>query len=273
MDFLGINWVGVDAENGRKLLLSLVFIAIVVITSRLLRGLVSLVLRRVDHATVRTRFWTRQAISLVAAIILILGLLSIWFSDPSRLATAAMLMSAGLAFALQQPVTSEHRDKHQPADPLGEHELPAEQQIEDDPQLQHQVSRSEQEGDARDERRALLEQRPHDRGRCVGAARARRARQCGDRDLARSRAPERATHLVGRHDRLKKPREGEAQHQASARLPEHAYRHRQRASDPGQQMIPLAANPSCAYPSGSADALPCEGTTERHGRIMRSDGQ
>jgi small-conductance mechanosensitive channel len=106
MHFLGIDWVGVNAENGRKLLLSLAFIAIVVITSRLLRGLVSLVLRRVDHATVQTRFWMRQAISLVAAIILILGLLSIWFSDPTRLATALGLMSAGLAFALQQPVTS-----------------------------------------------------------------------------------------------------------------------------------------------------------------------
>ena len=106
MDFLGINWVGVDAENGRKLLLSLAFIFVVVVTSRILRGLVSIVLRRVDHATVQTRFWTRQAISLVAAIVLILGLLSIWFSDPTRLATALGLMSAGLAFALQQPVTS-----------------------------------------------------------------------------------------------------------------------------------------------------------------------
>ena len=106
MDFLGIHWVGINPENGRKLLLSLAFIAIVVITSRLLRALVSLALRRVDHATVQTRFWTRQAISLFAAIILILGLLSIWFSDPTRLATAAGLMSAGLAFALQQPVTA-----------------------------------------------------------------------------------------------------------------------------------------------------------------------
>lgn len=106
MHLLGIDWVGVNAENGRKLLLSLAFIAAVVIASRLLRGLVSLTLRRVDHATVQTRFWTRQAISLVAAIVLILGLLSIWFNDPTRLATALGLMSAGLAFALQQPVTS-----------------------------------------------------------------------------------------------------------------------------------------------------------------------
>ena len=106
MYFLGIDWVGVNADNGRKLLLSLAFIAIVVFASRLLRGLVSVVLRRVDHATVQTRFWTRQAISLFAAILLILGLLSIWFSDPTRLATAAGLVSAGLAFALQQPVTA-----------------------------------------------------------------------------------------------------------------------------------------------------------------------
>ncbi len=37
---------------------------------------------------------------------LILGLLSIWFNDPTRLATAFGLVSAGLAFALQQVVTS-----------------------------------------------------------------------------------------------------------------------------------------------------------------------
>ena len=43
---------------------------------------------------------------LFATVLLILGLLSIWFSDPARLATAFGLISAGLAFALQQVVTS-----------------------------------------------------------------------------------------------------------------------------------------------------------------------
>nr|WP_246733484.1 mechanosensitive ion channel domain-containing protein [Methylobacterium sp. BTF04] len=61
---------------------------------------------RTDHASLQTKFWTRQGISLLAAVLLILGLLSIWFNDPSRLATAFGLMSAGLAFALQQVVTS-----------------------------------------------------------------------------------------------------------------------------------------------------------------------
>ncbi|QYE33476.1 mechanosensitive ion channel family protein (plasmid) [Polymorphobacter sp. PAMC 29334] len=63
-------------------------------------------LRSTEHATVQSKFWMRQAVSLLATIILLLGLLSIWFSDPTRLATALSLVSAGLAFALQQPVTA-----------------------------------------------------------------------------------------------------------------------------------------------------------------------
>ncbi|GJD46662.1 hypothetical protein AFCDBAGC_4545 [Methylobacterium cerastii] len=106
MHFLGIDWVGVNAENGRKLLLSLIFIAVIVGGGIGLRALVGLVLNRTDHSTLQTKFWTRQGISLLAAVLLVLGLLSIWFNDPARLATAFGLMSAGLAFALQQVVTS-----------------------------------------------------------------------------------------------------------------------------------------------------------------------
>lgn len=106
MNFLGIDWVGVTPENGRKLLLSLVFVAVVLLASRALRALVGLVLRRTDAAGIQTRFWTRQAVSLVTAVVLILGVLSIWFNDPTRLATAFGLISAGLAFALQQVATS-----------------------------------------------------------------------------------------------------------------------------------------------------------------------
>jgi small-conductance mechanosensitive channel len=106
MNLFGIKWVGVNPANGHKLLLSLIFVAAVVITSRLLRWIVGLVLQRTDHSSIQTKFWTRQGISLTGAIILVLGLLSIWFSDPTRLATALGLVSAGLAFALQQPVTS-----------------------------------------------------------------------------------------------------------------------------------------------------------------------
>lgn len=106
MHFLGIDWVGINAENGRKLLLSLIFIAIVLGGSAGLRALAGLVLGRGDHASIQTKFWTRQGVSLLAAVVLILGLLSIWFNDPTRLATVFGLISAGLAFALQQVVTS-----------------------------------------------------------------------------------------------------------------------------------------------------------------------
>lgn len=106
MHFLGIDWVGVNAENGRKLLLSLVFIAVILAASAGFRALAGLALGRADYASVQTKFWTRQGVSLLAAVVLILGLLSIWFNDPTRLATAFGLISAGLAFALQQVVTS-----------------------------------------------------------------------------------------------------------------------------------------------------------------------
>ncbi len=106
LKIFGIAWVGVNAESGRKLLLSLILIAMVIVTSTLLRWAIGLVLRQTDHATVRTKFWSRQVVNLGSAAVLILGLMSIWVSDPTRLATVFGLISAGLAFALQQVITS-----------------------------------------------------------------------------------------------------------------------------------------------------------------------
>lgn len=106
MELFGISWVGLNIESGKKLVLSLAFIAAVLIVSALSRWLVGQVLRRTDRATIQAKFWTRQAVNLLAAIVLIAGLLSIWFNDPTRLATAFGLVTAGLAFALQQVITS-----------------------------------------------------------------------------------------------------------------------------------------------------------------------
>ena len=106
MTVLGIDWVGITPENGRKLLLSVIFVAVVLVSSAVLKALAGLLLRRADHRLIRVRFWTRQGVSLLSTAVLILGLLSIWFSDPTRLATAFGLVSAGLAFALQQVITS-----------------------------------------------------------------------------------------------------------------------------------------------------------------------
>ncbi len=89
MHFFGIDWVGLNAENGRKLILSVVFIAVILGGSLGLRALVGLVLSRSDHASVQTRFWTRRASASSRPALLILGLMSIWFDDPTRLATAS----------------------------------------------------------------------------------------------------------------------------------------------------------------------------------------
>ncbi|RYE18783.1 MAG: mechanosensitive ion channel, partial [Sphingobacteriaceae bacterium] len=106
MKFFGIDWVGVNAENIRKLVISVAFILIVLALSALLRAIIGFLIRKTGDANIQKRFWMRQGVSLIATIVLILGLLSIWFNDPGRLATALGLMSAGLAFALQQPVSA-----------------------------------------------------------------------------------------------------------------------------------------------------------------------
>ena len=104
MEILGIRLVGINVENGQKLLLTIFFILIIfllrrgakILTQKLMRG---------SHNE-RVRFWTRQAINLASAVLLLLSLISIWFDDPTRLATALGLVSAGLAFALQKVITS-----------------------------------------------------------------------------------------------------------------------------------------------------------------------
>lgn len=54
----------------------------------------------------RERFWTRQGISLFTALLIVLGIASIGLDDTQRLTTAAGLVTAGLAFALQKVVTT-----------------------------------------------------------------------------------------------------------------------------------------------------------------------
>ena len=104
VELLGVRLVGLNADNGLKLLFTVVLIALVLGLGYLLRALAAWVLQgRPDK---RTEFWARQAIKLGSAVLLIMGLLSIWFEDPTRLTTALGLVTAGLAFALQKVVTA-----------------------------------------------------------------------------------------------------------------------------------------------------------------------
>ena len=106
MQILGVTWVGLTAENGLKLLQSLVLIVILVVGGAAIRTGLRYGLRGTDPRILRLQFWSRQAVRMLGTMLLIVGLLSIWFSDPTRLATAFGLVSAGLAFALQRVITS-----------------------------------------------------------------------------------------------------------------------------------------------------------------------
>jgi small-conductance mechanosensitive channel len=100
----GVKLVGVNAENGTKLIVTLALIVLVLLLGRLLRVATDWMLRR--RRNERVAFWVRQSIRLFTAALLLLGLASIWFDDPTRLATALGLVTAGLAFALQKVVTA-----------------------------------------------------------------------------------------------------------------------------------------------------------------------
>jgi small-conductance mechanosensitive channel len=104
VEIFGIRLVGVDAENGKKLAFTLIFAATILLLAGALRRAARWLARGPRHA--RAEFWTRQAINLSSVLVLLVGLMSIWFDDPSRLATGLGLVSAGLAFALQKVVTA-----------------------------------------------------------------------------------------------------------------------------------------------------------------------
>ncbi len=104
VEFLGVKLVGVNAENGKKLLLTLVLILVLFLLGRFLPALAGWSMR--SRRIARLEFWTQQAVRITVALFLILGVVSIWFEDPTRLATAAGLVAAGLSFALQKVITA-----------------------------------------------------------------------------------------------------------------------------------------------------------------------
>ena len=103
LQMFGVTLVGVNAENGKKLLFSLVLLGLLFLLNHALGWILG---RLVPRRDIRAAFWSRQAIHLASAILLLVGLVSIWFDNPSRLATAFGLVTAGLAFALQRVITA-----------------------------------------------------------------------------------------------------------------------------------------------------------------------
>jgi small-conductance mechanosensitive channel len=100
----GITLIGATSDNLHKLLLTIGFILVAVILTSILRKILGLFIG--SRSGTRFQFWAKQGVSLIIAGILILGIMSIWFDNPARLAGALGLIGAGVAFALQRVITA-----------------------------------------------------------------------------------------------------------------------------------------------------------------------
>src|SRR5690242_5147304 len=100
----GVTLIGATQHNWHKLLLTIAFIVIAWVVAWVLRQILKLFIG--SRSGTRFQFWAKQGVSLIVAGILILGVMSIWFDSPARLAGAFGLIGAGIAFALQRVITA-----------------------------------------------------------------------------------------------------------------------------------------------------------------------
>lgn len=101
----GVRLLGLDAHTVTKLLFTVGLIVVYALLRRLLAAATRTGAAPVARAS-RLVFWLRQVLSIVLIAALALGLVSVWFDNPSRLATVAGLFTAGVAFALQRVITA-----------------------------------------------------------------------------------------------------------------------------------------------------------------------
>ena len=100
----GVTLIGATQHNLHKLLLTLGFIAVAWVVAWAIRQVLKLFIG--SRSGTRFQFWAKQGVSLVVAAIVILGVMSIWFDSPARLASVLRLIGAGIAFALQRVITA-----------------------------------------------------------------------------------------------------------------------------------------------------------------------
>jgi small-conductance mechanosensitive channel len=104
LKIFGVTLIGATQHNWHKLLLTFAFIAIAWVVAWTLRQILKLFIG--SRSGTRFQFWAKQGVSLIVAGILILGVMSIWFDSPARLASVIGLIGAGIAFALQRVITA-----------------------------------------------------------------------------------------------------------------------------------------------------------------------
>jgi len=103
VQLFGIRLVGVSGDTAKKLLFSIVFIALVLLFATILRTVTKSVFGGREG---RVNFWTGQGIRLLTAALLLTGFISIWFNNPAQLGQAAAFVTAGLAIASQRVITA-----------------------------------------------------------------------------------------------------------------------------------------------------------------------
>jgi small-conductance mechanosensitive channel len=104
LELFGIHFLGLTDENARKLIASAVFLVALGLLSGLLRAMARWVAP--GRSAKRVAFWFRQVIRIVTAAITIFTLISIWFSDATKIAAFLAPVMAGIAFAMQKVVTA-----------------------------------------------------------------------------------------------------------------------------------------------------------------------
>jgi len=100
----GVTLIGATPHNLHKLLLTLGFIAVAWVFAWIVRQILKLFIG--TRSGTRFQFWAKQGVSLVVAALVIVGVMSIWFDNPTRLASVLGLIGAGVAFALQRVITA-----------------------------------------------------------------------------------------------------------------------------------------------------------------------
>lgn len=104
LHILGVKMLGINAESGSKVLLTIAFAVAVWLIAKLLRLIARAALR--GRSDARAQFWSNQAVQLLTTLIFLIAFVSIWFDSPGRIAGPLGLITAGFAVALQRVVTA-----------------------------------------------------------------------------------------------------------------------------------------------------------------------
>ena len=103
VQIFGVRLIGVNALNAKRLLFTILLVLLLVAVRWFLRRASRMALGRRRG---QTEFWRRQVIQVLSTVLLIIGLISIWFSDASTIGSAAAFITAGLAVASQRVITA-----------------------------------------------------------------------------------------------------------------------------------------------------------------------